>query len=43
MLIPSGPKEPELVAADPDNEFLSDPRGGMPGTMGEILDEPETV
>ena len=38
MLIPSDPCDNEPEAEEPDKEFLSGTRGGIPGTIGELLD-----
>jgi hypothetical protein len=42
MLIVCEPIEDEPLVLDPDRELLSETRGGIPGTIGELLDRPDT-
>ena len=42
MLIPSEPIDDGPLLLEPDKELLSETRGGIPGTIGELLDSPDT-
>ena len=43
MLIPSEPIDDEPLVLELDRELRSDTRGGIPGTIGELLESPDTA
>ena len=43
ILIPKDPAEDDPAPTEAESELLSDIIGGMPGTIGALLDEPEAA